>query len=337
MMLHVCTQALRLGGAWPRRWLASVVLSAIALGCSGDEVIVKTADGVELTAADIDKNPLALMPGGAVGMFNVEVPRLLQSQAGERLLAMTRSRLPVPAAANFVPERDLQRVIVGLYSFQGVDFVGVAKGQFDQHAIQEAAKSQATTPLGTPLVEVRYAGRTFYVSANVGFVVLTEHSVVFGNETGIRRALDRIEAGRIGVETAPEIATLMDQPGAPLAFASSAQHDPTVSGVVHQLSFLEGASMLRMVGNFEPPGLNLAGTLTYSDAAAAAAGQGKLERLRQDISTLGFLTSAFGLAQPIQRLDAQVVDSSLQVAVAVDSTAAANLLDALARLMGTGT
>ncbi len=315
-------------------WLLLIALASAA--CSGEEVIIKTADGVELTAEDIDRNPLALMPGGALGVFNIEVPALLSSAAGERMSSMTQARLPVPPSAGFVPARDLQRVVLGLYSFQGVDFMGVASGSFDMAAIDQAAAGTEATPLGTPLVRVEYAGRHFYVSANIGFVVLTSKTVIFGNETGIRRALDRIESGRVTVDLPPEVEALMEQPGAPLAFASDARHDPQVAALMSQMPFLNGMKMLRMIGNFDPPGMNLAGTLTYDDAATAEAGRASLQQVHQNIATIGLIAAAFGVAQPIQKLEIQVIDSSLQVSMALDANAATGILDLLATTMGSG-
>jgi hypothetical protein len=300
----------------------------------GEDVIIKTSDGVELTAEDIDRNPLALMPGGSVGMFNIDAPSLFASNAGARLLEVARSRMPLPPSAGFVPERDLQRMIVGLYSFQGVDFMGVASGNFNPEAIEKAASASETTPLGTPLVRVEYAGRQFYVSANIGFAVLTQHTVIFGNETGIRRALDRIEAGRIGVELPPEIEAFMRQPGAPLAFGSDARHDPQVAALTSQFGFLSNMTMMRAVGNFDPPGMNVAGTLTYVDQASAQQGQGSLEQLRQGLATIGVLTSILGMSQPIQQLNTNVEGSSLQVSMALDAQAAASLLDTFASSVG---
>ncbi len=312
-------------------WLALMV----TLGCGGgDDVIIKTSDGVELTAEDIDRNPLALMPGGAVGVFNIDAPSLFQSSAGARLLTVAQSRLPLPLSAGFAPERDLERIVLGLYSFQGVDFMGVATGKFDPEAIEKAASASETTPLGTPLVRVEYAGRVFYVSANIGFVVLTNRTVVFGNETGIRRALDRMEAGRIGVEMPEEMASLMERPGAPIAFASDARHDPQVAALASQFAFLKNVGMVRAVGNFDAPGMNLAGTLTYVDEAAALEGQASIQQLRQGLATVGFLTSILGMSQPIQNLQADVNGSSLQVTIAFDAQAAASLLDTFASSVG---
>jgi hypothetical protein len=319
------------------RWSALCLASLLAFGaCSSEEVIVKTADGVELSAKDIDNNPLALLPGGSLGTFSIDAPKLFASSAGARLLQITRARLPVPESAGFVPERDLSTVLLGLYSFQGADFMGVATGNFNPEAIEAAAKGTQLTPLGTPLVRVEYAGRVFYVSGNIGFVVLTPHTVLFGNETGIRRGLDRLEAGRVKVELAPQIESFMRAPGAPFAFGSDAEYDPQVSAFTSQLPFLKGMSMMRAVGNFDPPGVNIAGTLTYKDAAQAEQGAAQLQSLQQNLAAYGFLASVIGLAQPIQQLQVTRVESSLQTSIALDGNAAAGLLNTFAGAVGAG-
>ena len=171
--------------------LAALLTGLVASCGGGDDIIIKTSDGRGLTAADIDREPLSLLPAGAVLVGTLDAPKLFASPVGARLLTLLQRRLPVPASVGYEPARDLSRLYLGLYSFQGVDFAGVANGNINPQAIEEAANGTQQTPLGSPLVRVEYAGRVFYVSANVGFVVLTEHTVVFGNQTGIRRVLDR--------------------------------------------------------------------------------------------------------------------------------------------------
>jgi hypothetical protein len=54
------------------------------------------------------------------------------------------------------------------------------------------------------------------------------------------------------------------------------------------------------------------------------------------LAAYGFLASVLGLAQPIQRMDLNVVESSLQVSIALDGQAAAGLLNSVADVMGAG-
>ena len=51
-----------------------------SVGCSKEgDVIVKTGEGDELGEREIDADPLALLPGGANGAFNVDAKALRSS------------------------------------------------------------------------------------------------------------------------------------------------------------------------------------------------------------------------------------------------------------------
>jgi hypothetical protein len=313
-------------------WLLLSPLS----GCGGGEdVIIKTADGVELTAQDIDREPLALLPGGASLVGTLDAPALFASGVGGRLLALLEARLPLPPSAGFQPRRDLERLYVGLYSFQGVDFAGVAVGNFNRQAIEEAANGTQQTPLGSPLVRVEYAGRVFYVSANIGFVVLTERTVVYGNETGIRRVLDRLESGRVKNELTPEIDALMRQPGAPIAFGTSLGANAVADSVVQQHVFLRDLQMARVIGDFNSPGLNAAATLTYGAPESAAAARESLASTAQNLSTLGSLLGfVTGQAPPLRSFQSTVSGNSVQATAAFDATVADHLIGLSTALLG---
>lgn len=314
--------------------LAAAVSLIFVLSCGGGEdVIIKTSDGASLTAADIDKNPLALLPGAAVGVVQLNAPELFASAAGAQLKRIVYAKLPVPPSAEFVPERDLKRLLVGLYSFQGADFAGVAVGDFKPEKIAAAADGTQLTPLGSPLVRVEYAGRVFYVSANIGFVVLTPHTAVFGNEVGIRRVLDRIEAGRIRVEVSPEIESLLERPGAPMAFGSETK-DAYVASLTENVPAMRKLKLARVVGNFDPPGLNLAGTLTYSDEAAAGAGREQWLKMNDDLSRVTTITSLFGVTSPVRQLEITTTGPNAQFKLGLDSAAATTLLQQVGGLLG---
>lgn len=301
-----------------------------AAGCSREEVIVKTADGVELSARDIDADPLALMPGGAIGVVNLQPREVLKTAVASRLSELMNRHLPLPPSANFVPDRDLERVVVGLYSLQGVDFAGVAQGRFDPEAIAAAAREAQVTALGTPLVRVEYSKWEFYVSANVGFAVLTPQTVLFGNETGMRRALDRLERGEVRVDLPPLLESLMRQPGAPVAFGSDLEHDPQVQALGEQLTFLKGLQLARVVANFDPPGMHFAGTFTYPSEEQAEAALQSAQSLHRTLSAVGLVAKTLGVRQPLQQFEASRNSSSVQATAAIDSHATAALLDLLA-------
>ena len=299
--------------------IVSVWLGSWALTACGDskDVIIKTAAGVELTADDIDRDPLALLPGGAIGVARIDAQALFRSAFGMRLVQLAQSRAPVPPSAGFVPERDLFWAYVGFYSMQGADFAGVATGQFDPEAIKRAADGTQQTPLGAPLVRTEYAGRVLYTAANIGFTVLTRRTALFGNETGIRRALDRIAEGRVQNELGQWAMEVIADPKAPMAGVADFTTQPLVSSANQSLPFLNGLQRGRVLGNFEPPGVNFAGTLSYPDPNTATQAEASIQRFRSQVASLGFLATLLGIGQPIQKLDTRVVGSDTQFVLGV--------------------
>lgn len=323
---------------WPKRGRAALVAVAFtaagfgASACSHEEVIVKTASGKELAAADIDADPLALVPPGSLALLNLTPKELFQSALGHHLLALTRSQFPLPASAGFEPQRDLERLIVGVYSAAGVDFSGVAVGSFDVTAIKAAAEKSETTPLGTPLVAVRYSQWEFYVSANVGFCVLTPKTVLFGNEVGIRRALDRLERGDLRVQQDPDVEALMRNPGAPIALGAS-NTDAALDAVVQRTPLANNLRVARVVANLLPPGLNVAGTFTFADAASALTAKSGFEQAFAAIQSVEAVGALFGLKPTNLTHQTHVVETSVQVTVATETQVAERLLAGLNELI----
>src|SRR4051812_31995995 len=122
--------------------LALLALGALGLSLAGcpktEDVIVHTGAGKEKTAVEIDTDPLALLPGGAITVGVLDMEALFASQFGDKLLEVARRRAPVPEAAGFDPKRDLKKAYFGVYSMQGADVAGVAVGNFDPKKIEAA-------------------------------------------------------------------------------------------------------------------------------------------------------------------------------------------------------
>lgn len=294
-------------------------LSLGAMSCSKkQDVVVEAADRVSIDPAEIDRDPLALLPGGAIGLARIDAPAFFHSSFGQRLKAIADARIPLPKSAGFVPERDLSTLYVGVYSMQGVDSVVVAKGVFHPDAIEHAADGTTMTPLGAPLVKTTYAKRTLYVSRNVGFVVLTEHTVLLGDETGIRRALDRLSEGRAEHSTPKWAENVLSTPNAAVAAAVDMTKQAPAEAVSKNLAFLSGMKTARIVGNFESPGMNFAGTLTYPDAQAAQSACTAIQQVHRTISSYSFFMSLAGISNPIQRLEVQPSENDAKFVVVVE-------------------
>jgi hypothetical protein len=122
---------------------------------------------------------------------------------------------------------------------------------------------------------------------------------------------------------------LIDTPQAALVSAGDVAGQPQVAAFANMAPFLNGLRQFRVIGNFQAPGLNLAGTLSYPDAANAAAGASSLRTLATP-STLGSLLSLVGLGSPLR--DVQVTQDQTDTAF-VAGVDAQSLTRLLAQLM----
>ncbi|MEB2322804.1 MAG: hypothetical protein OZ921_09835, partial [Sorangiineae bacterium] len=204
----------------------------------------------------------------------------------------------------------------------------------DPAAIEQAAGSTEGTPLGAPVVASSYAGRKLYTARNLGFVVLTPRTVLLGDETGIRRALDRIKEGRVSRRVPGWMEALLKTPNVPLVLGFNLRGQPLTESAREQLPFLQGLETARMLGNFQPPGMNVAGTLSYESETAAQAGAANVTALRELLKTYGFLMSLLGVSQPFQKLDARAQGSDAQFVAELDGRALDSLIDKASAYLG---
>ena len=314
-------------------WLLA---AAPLLGCShGEDIIVQTGVGNEASAVDLDKQPLALLPGGVIGIASVDATQLMASPFGGRLLSLLNQRLPVPPSAGFQPSRDLTHLYLGLYSMQGADLSGVALGKFDKAKIEAAVNGVEKTPQGVPIAKRKYAGRTLYTAAGFGFCLLTDHTALFGNDTGIRRALDRVREGRVRRQTLPWMDKLLDnEKNAPIVAGADLRAQAIPEAASQNLAFLHGLQTLAFVGNFADPGLNLAGTLVYGDEAGAKQGADNVQDLARKLSTYGTLLAIAGFPQPVRQLQAEAKGKQAAFVVGLEAGALTQLLDKLPDYLG---
>jgi len=301
------------------RWAKALTLALLQLGCgSSAEVILRTAAGAKVTAADIDRDPLQLLPAGSIAWFHLDVGATAQSDLGQYVLSDLEARFPLPDSAGFSLRRDVAQLDVATYSIQGLDFAGVALGRFDTAKIAAAALENRGGPLAPQLVKSEYAGRTLFTAQNVGFSILTAHTALFGNEVGMRRCLDRISDARVADDLPPWVKELMVTPSAAFAFGGDLSGNAVTATLPRRLALLEGASQLRAVGNFTPPGVNLAGTIQHADPTAAHHSATALLEVGGSVNVYAQL---LGLGQPIRKLETQAVGNDAQLVLAVDAAA----------------
>jgi hypothetical protein len=310
---------------------ALLVAAALALGapggCASEDEALVLVGGNHVDASAIDRDPVALLPGGVVVLTYVDARALFATSLGNEVQSFVTSVLPLGAQANFVPSRDVQKVWAGAYALQGVDFCAVIQGNFDVTAIQRAADSHAVTAFGAPLVKSRYADFDLYTAGNVGFTIVTGHTALAGNETGIRRALDRLKRQKLERSVLPWMTDLAKAPNASLALAADLGGQPAVEGAAKTLPFLLGLRRARVLGNFRRPGVNLAGALTYPDANVASQAAVSLKNANAIATLLSWIVAgAFGATMP--PVEVRQAQADVGFTMAVDENLVKGLLNA---------
>jgi hypothetical protein len=175
------------------------------------------------------------------------------------------------------------------------------------------------------LVHSKYAGNDVFTAGNVGFTVVTTHTMLIGNETGMRRALDRIRDNRLARDVPEWMTKLVDTPQAATVIAGDVATEPRIAAMAQSVPFLMGLSNFRVVGNFQPPGVNVAGTLSYVDAQSAAAGANAIRGLSQ-MGAVTAVLSIFGLSAPLQNLQVETRDKDTNFVTSSDADSLARLL-----------
>jgi hypothetical protein len=294
--------------------LALVV--APAAGCGGNEGY-GLIGGEKVDASLIDRDPLALLPRGVLVLGSLDAAAMFQSKWGPEAAQLVQTLLPLGPESNFVPSRDVVRVVSGVYAMQGADFCAVVQGTFDLPAIQRAVDARAITIDGAPLVKTRYAGTDLYTAGNLGFSLVTSHTVLSGNETGMRRALDRLRFGKLERVVPKWMLELAETKGATMAIAGDLGAPDAVDVTSAKVPFLGSVHAMRVVGNFLPPGMNFAGTLSYADAAGATSAAQSLQQAQQ-VAKLASMFTSIGWGASIPTPEIAVKQNDVAFTVKVD-------------------
>ncbi|MCC6524784.1 MAG: hypothetical protein IT373_19155 [Polyangiaceae bacterium] len=311
--------------------VAVVALSVAALvGCNKNQSLALVG-GRRVEASALDGNPLALLPKGPLILYRLDAARLFASSFGRNVAALTATLLPIGPESNFVPARDVQRITGAVYAMQGADFCAVLQGNFDVARIRAAAAARAQTPGGAPLVRTEYAGNEIFTVANLGFVLLTPRAILSGNETGMRRALDRLRFGRVDHELPAWMHIILNDERAAFGVVSDMSGQPAVAAAQGELPFVAGLRYVRVLGNFEPPGSNIVGTLTYGDGDAAVQGAEQLRNVARLNYVLGVF-SAFGFGGRPPELTVALAGRDVGFATSLDGSMVGFLIDMASQL-----
>lgn len=311
------------------RWFFSTILllSLVTLaGCGGGD---KT-DAKSPTAEPAMDDALSLLPGSAIAVGTVDARAFFSSQTfGSDLAQLVEKYVPIGTEAGFQASRDVDRVTFASYSYQGIDVAAIVIGRFDSAKIRLVAANQTPTKNGGTLVVSQYTGRDVYTVNNIGFTLLSDTRAIVGTEQGIRRVLERIKDKRVKRDIAPWMVSTVETSGAAFALAADFASTPIPQENVKQIPspLITNLKAARLVATFKD-GLNLAGSITYSDAASAQSSAAVVKQ------SMGYakLLAVFGIK--LQNVDIKTDKSDVQVSLLVDDQSLRALLANVPSLMG---
>lgn len=298
-----------------------IVASVACGGGAGGEGAVVPKSAVELSAEAIDADPLILFPSSAIAIGTIDAKAFYASKTlGPEVAVLAEAYSPIGEEAGFAPSKDLDRVTVASYSLSGVDVLAVLAGRFDGAKLAQLAKTHGAAKNGSAIVESTYAGRTLYTVDNVGFTILTAKIVLAGTETAIRRALDRIKDARGKRDVFPWMLDVVETSGAVLAVAGDFKNQPLSGAAIQgmRIPATDGLTAVRVVGTFQEPGMQLAGSLTYDSEAHAQKGQAGFDKL---VLMYKAYAGMSGAIPQLQDVTSTVEKTDVQVKLSVDDQA----------------
>ncbi len=297
------------------RWILLLAV-CLLLACGG-----KGANAGGENKLDLDSDPLALLPGSAVIVANVDARSLWDSTTvGPQLGAIADRLMPLGDDAGFEAKRDVDRVVLASYATGGIDVAAIVSGRFDQAKLEAATKTKG----GSTVTKTMYADRATYAAGGAVWSVLTAKTVVAGTSEAVRHVLDKLKTGKIERAEPPWVIETLQTPEAELAVAGDFASQPLVAASIGSLNlpWLEGLHLARVIGNFQKPGMNVAATLTYGDAQQASSAADGVRTVTGWIKLLGPFLGGVSL----QNLDVQTAGTDMQCKFAVDDQTLSSIL-----------
>lgn len=307
-----------------------LLCALLFVACGGGTPKSNLPGGVSIE--DIDKDPIVLLPAGPLAVATLDARTLADDKTlGKPITQIADKYIPLGSESGFVPSRDVDRIIIGSYALEGVDFAGVISGKFDVEKITTTVKNHTPTKSGGPIVETQYADHSIYTVADTGFVVVSPKTVLIGTETALRRSLDRLKNGTVKRDMPPWIYDTLDTKGAAFAIASdlTGKNLSNLSLGPISLAFTKGLGIVRVVGNFANGNINVAGTATWDSPEGAKGGADAIRGLAKMAAPF----TAMGLVPQIQNLKVDPVNNDVQVTFTIDGGQLASVLGKLSQYL----
>lgn len=269
---------------------------------------------------EIDSDPMALLPSDPTLVASVDVRAVFRDPAlADSAVAVAHALLPLDAETGFEASRDVDRLVVAEYGgmpdesgSKAPETLVAASGQFDPEKLSAVSKTRD----GAPIVSERYAGFSIQSTGAVSYSALSRRLLLVGTIGSVRRALERAKAGAVNRAVKPWISETLQASGSPIAAAADFEARPINAGAVGPLDFswIGGLRIVRATGNFQPPGMSIAATLSYADPVEAERGAEGLHAVARWVKAVGPLMGGVS----VQDLQIASQERDLRCTFAVD-------------------
>jgi hypothetical protein len=294
----------------------------VSIGCG------KGASAADVAKSAAEADPLVLLPAGPIVVASLDARAMYSSgSVGSTVASYTDSLVPLGPDAGFDAARDVDRLVLGGYAGTQADVAVVLGGRFDVAKIAAATRTKS----GVAFTRTTYAGFVLQTSGPITVAPLTSKTLVAGTTDRVRLVLDRLAQGPLQRSIAPWVGETLGTPGAQFAVTADFATQPIASATFGSISlgWLKGMQVVRAIGDFDAPGVNVAATLTYGDPTEA---QGATDGIRL-IGGLQKVLAPLLLGANVQNLQVGSAGNDVSCKFAVDDKSLRALLALASRYL----
>lgn len=310
-------------------------LALLVGGCaSKQEHIVDAAAGRRAESVVIDRDSWGLFPAGALVWGQVDIQALSQAEFGGAILERAQRGVPLSRGAGIDWARDVETAHFAVYASARGDVATVLKGRFDAEKLRSAITKDPVTSSGEPISISKFAGAEVIHAGAWSLSILTSRTLAVGTEIGVRRILERVEEGRVARVLPQWFEKMLQTAGGRVHLGVDLDAQPVPATIRSELDFLAGIRGARLIGNFESPGLNVAGTLSYDSRERAEFARGRIDSSVTSLERATWLLTILKVPRPIRRFESSVAGQTVQFATELEGRAVAMGVGYLGELEG---
>jgi len=300
----------------------AVLAGACTLGCGGvREEIRMTSEGQRAPIRLVDEDPFRLIAPGAIAWWRVSADEFLTSKFGPSFVSKLEKQMGPALEVGLDLEHDADELIGALYASVGSDVLAVVQGTYAKDELETKLKADSRVRTSS------FSGETLFVFDEVSLCLLSDQTLVLGTHLGVRRAVERVEEGRLDRRTPSWFDALLKDKAAKFQLGVDLESQPVPAAFRGELESLKRLRAARLIGNFDAPGLNIAGTMTYDTPAHAEVAAKEMAGFKDDLGKYQLILAALQLGRPLRELEARPTGKDMQITAQFDAEVVAGIYE----------